>query len=197
MAATDAIPERRVLAIVVVEVQVMNGMAGCSIDDRVVGEVLSVMDEDGPKDDKYEEHEERKLVHREYERKYVIREGLCPTIRGVEGIRSKRGRYHPLVMLLVESLVYERMVQASMNPINAEIGEEEEQGELQDVVPQSRSIGRSIIHLGVSASFGKDQGKSEERHARKRHESLLDLHSNLIFEIFGMLLLLFVEYEKV
>ena len=46
-----------------------------------------------------------------------------------------KGRGHdPFVMSLMQSLVDQWMVQASMNPVDTEVREEDKEGELQQVV---------------------------------------------------------------
>lgn len=53
----------------------------------------------------------------------MIRKALGPTVNGVKGVGGKGARHDPLVMGLVQLLVHKRMVEAPMDPVDAEIGE--------------------------------------------------------------------------
>ena len=52
----------------------------------------------------------------------------------MESMRRKRCRHNPLVVWLVQTLVYGRVVQATVNPVDAEIRERDEQRELNEAV---------------------------------------------------------------
>lgn len=54
VAATQAIPQSRVLSIIVVECQVVDTVAGGAIHDGIVRHKFPIMDQDGPKVDKDE-----------------------------------------------------------------------------------------------------------------------------------------------
>jgi hypothetical protein len=65
VAAKGTVPESRILAIVVVEGQVMDSMAGGTIDDGAVGDIFAVVDHDGPDVDKGKETDICPLLQRE------------------------------------------------------------------------------------------------------------------------------------
>nr|GFD55168.1 hypothetical protein [Tanacetum cinerariifolium] len=71
VAAAHAVPERCKLAVVVVEVQVVHGMARSAVDDRRVVCILSIMDEDSPDVDKDKESNVCKLLEWKEEREDV------------------------------------------------------------------------------------------------------------------------------
>ena len=128
--ATKTVPERCELPVVVVEVQVMHGVASGSIYNWAVGNVLSVMDEHRPEVDKAEENDVGQFLQREDERKHMIRHTLRPAVEGVEGVGGVWARHNPLVVRLMKSLVDTWVVEAAVNPVNEEVREEDKQREL-------------------------------------------------------------------
>lgn len=84
-----------------------------------------------------------------------------------------------------------------MHPVDAEVGEEQKQRELQDFVPQPRAVGDGVVHFGVAADFAEDEGQSEEGHAGEGGEGLFYFEADLVFEVFWVFLLFFVEDEYV
>ena len=78
-------------------------------------------------------------------------------------------------------------MQAAVNPVDAEIGEHDEQRELQDAVVGKWLIGERIIELCVTADFGDQEGSRQQRHNRHGAHSLGDFHRNLILEILGVM----------
>ena len=54
-------------------------------------------------------------------------------------------RHDPLVVWLVEGLVHSWVVQATMNPINAKVREQDEERKLDEVVQWEWSFGRAVI----------------------------------------------------
>ena len=90
VAPTQAVPQGRELAVVVVEVQVVHRVAGGSIDDGAVGHILAVMNEDGPQVDKGEQENVCDLLQREDEGEDVVGNTLRPAIERVESVRGER-----------------------------------------------------------------------------------------------------------
>ena len=134
VAPSKAIPQSRELAVVIVEVEMVHGMTGGTIDDGAVGHIFPIVDHDGPEIDEAKQNHVRQLLQGKDEGEDMIRHGLRPAIERVEGVRGKGTRHDPLVVWLVQRLVHERMVQAAMDPVDAKIGEGDEQRELQDTV---------------------------------------------------------------
>ncbi len=90
-------------------------------------------------------------------------------------------------MRLVKSLVDHRVMQATMDPVDAEIGEENEEGELNDVVPRKRCFRRQIVQLGVTTYLSQHARCGEEGHERHGFVCLCDLHADLVLEVFWVL----------
>ena len=88
----------------------MHGVTGSAVDDGRVRNILSVMDQDGPDVDEYEENNIGKFLQRKDEREDVIRDRLREAIHRVEGVRGIRRWHDPLVMRLMEVLVDQGVV---------------------------------------------------------------------------------------
>lgn len=95
------------------------------------------------------------------------------------------GRGHdPLVVRLVEVLVDLGVVEPAVDPVDAEIGEDDEEGELDDVIPHARAILSCIVHLAVSADLGDEERHGAETHDGHGAHSLGNLHGDLVLEVF-------------
>ena len=80
---------------------------------------------------------------------------------------------------LVDALV----VQAAVDPVNAEIGEADEQWKLQPVVPDSRTLLCRVVELRVAAHFSQEPGRGEDGHDGESDVRLLHLKSDLVLEV--------------
>ncbi|KAB8349513.1 hypothetical protein FH972_023539 [Carpinus fangiana] len=205
--AAEAVPEGGELAVVVVEVavsaglvivsgvkrarrrglQVMHGVAGGTVDDEVVGGVLAVVDHDGPQVHKGEEADVGELGEGEDEGEDVVGDALGEAVERVEGVAGKGGRHYPLVVGLVQVLVDAWVVQAAVDPVDEEVGEADEEGDLQDVVPQAWAVGGAAVHLRVAAHLEEKGRQSAEGHQREGGKGLLDLQAHLVLEVLGVL----------
>src|ERR1700742_1758948 len=116
----------------------VHGVTSGTINDWVVRVVFSIVDEDGPDVDEHEESNVCKLLEGEEERENVVRRRLCESVEWVESMRCEWRRNNPFVMRLVQGLVHQRMMQAAVDPVDAEVGEEDEEWELEHVVPRKR-----------------------------------------------------------
>lgn len=145
VASSKAVPESCVLSIVVVEVQVVHGVTGGTVDDGRVVRVLAVVDQDSPDVDEDEEEDVCELGQRENEGEDVIRKTLSVAVGGVERVRGERSRHDPLVVWLVDVLVDTGMVQTTVDPVDGRVGEEEEEGKLKVVVPESRALIHCVV----------------------------------------------------
>lgn len=101
-------------------------MACSTVDDRIVGKILAVVDHDGP-----EVHEDKKrnishLLKGENEGEHMVGDRLSEAIKRMEGMARKRGGHDPLVVSLVKMLVDEWVVKPSMDPVDAEVGKDKE-----------------------------------------------------------------------
>lgn len=175
----------------------MRGVTSGAIDDRVVGKVLAVVNEDGPDVDKYKEGKVCHLVEREKQGVEVVWERLGEAIDGVEGMAGVGSGHDPFVVRLVEALVDCWMVKTAVHPVDAQVREQDEEGELCPVVPAARAVLGPLVELAVSLDFEQKTGGGEDGHAWHGGGSLLNLEGNLILQKFGVLEGLLVKYEPV
>ena len=110
VAAAKTVPQSSELAVVVVEVEVMHGMAGSTVDNGAVGNVLAIMDHDGPDVDKGKEGNIGEFLKREDEGVDVVRDTLCPAIDRVESMACEGSWHNPLVVGLMKALIEDRAV---------------------------------------------------------------------------------------
>lgn len=120
--------------------------------------------EDGPEIDESEEGNVCELLEREDEWKDVVWYTLREAIHGVEGVAGVRRRHNPPVMRFVQRLVYLGMMQAPVDPVDAQIGEGNEQGELKEVVKSKWSISGSIVEFSIATNFKQEKGRGENCH---------------------------------
>ena len=172
-------------------------MASRAIDDGIVGQILAVVDENRPEVDEDEECDIRQLLQGEEEGEDVVRQRLRKAIERVEGMAGIRRGHDPLVMGLVKVLVDERVVQVAMDPVDAEIGEDEEDGELEEVVPESRALLGRVVELAVPADFEAHQWSRAERHEGHRLVGLDDLEPDLVLDELWVVQSALVENEVV
>jgi hypothetical protein len=71
-------------------------------------------------------------MRREQVDEHVIRQALKVAIQKVEGVRGERRARDEGVVRLVNKSVDRRMVQATMDPVDARVGEDQEQGDTED-----------------------------------------------------------------
>lgn len=133
-------------------------MTSSTINNRTISHILSIMNKDSPQINKSEQENICQFLQRENERENVVRHALRPAIKRVECMRSIRARHDPFVVRLVESSIHARVVQASVDPVDEEIGETDEEGELEDTVVREWFFGDGIVEFGVSADFKDEEG---------------------------------------
>lgn len=148
---TQTIPQGRVLAIIIIESQVVDTVAGGAIDDGVVRHELAIVDQDGPEVDKDEEQNKRHFLQGEKEGKDVVGDGLGEAVEGVEGVGGEGSGHDPLVVRLVKTLVDERVMQPAMDPVDAEIGKHDEEGELEPIIGGKWGVVDQIVEFGPAA----------------------------------------------
>ena len=127
----------------------------------------------------------------------MVRYRLSKAVERVEGVRGVWSRHNPLVMWLMERLIKARVVQASVDQIDEEVGEEDEDRKLEVVVEVKGRLGRHVVQFGVASHFGCEAGSGQDRHARHGSHCLLDLHPDLVLEIFRMFECVMVENKIV
>jgi len=197
IAPPQPIPKRRILSIIIIKVQMMHRVARRAINNRGVSDVLAVVDEDGPDLDEEEEGQVCEFLQREDEGEDVVGNRLGPAVDGVEGDGGVGGRHDPFVVGFVQGFVDGGVVQAAVDEVDEAVGEEEEEGELEEVVPGEGRFGGCVVELGVAADFGEEEGRGEQGHVRHAVYGLRDLHLDLVLEEFRVLEGGLVEDEDV
>jgi hypothetical protein len=172
-------------------------VASRAVDDRVVGKILAIMNHDGPEVDKDEEDNVGMLLQGEHEDEQVVGRRLSEAIQRVEGVASKGSRHDPFVVSLVEVLVDARVVKASVNPVDAEVGEDEEQRVLENVVPEARAILGGVVKLAVAANLEEEDASRDEGNGRQSVQSRLNLKPDLVLDELGVVQGALVEDEEV
>lgn len=127
----------------------------------------------------------------------MVGDGLCPAVHGVECDCGVGGRHYPFVVGFVQGFVDGGVVETAVDEVDEAVGEDEEEGELEEVVPGEWRFGGRVVEFGVAAYFGEEEGCSEEGHVGHGVNSLCDFHADLVFEEFGVLEGGFVEDEDV
>jgi hypothetical protein len=127
----------------------------------------------------------------------MIWQGLQKAVDRMERHGCVRCRHDPFVVWLMQRFVNQRVVQSAMDQVDPEIGEDEEQRELEPVVPDAGAVDGAVVELGEAAHFGEEEGGGEHRHEGHAVCGLGDLHPDLVFEEFGVLEGGFVEDEDV
>lgn len=197
VAAAQTVPQGRELAVVEVEVEVVHGVAGGAVDDGVLGVVLAVVDHDGPDVDEHEEGDVGELLEREDEGEEVVGEALGVAVERVERVGCVGRGHDPLVVRLVQVLVDARVVQPAVDPVDAEVGEAEEERELQDVVPPAGALVHRVVDLGVAADFDEEPGSGQGGHDGEGDVRLAHLEADLVLEVSGVVEGGLVEDEDV
>ena len=75
----------------------------------------------------------------------MVGKALSVAVGGMECVRGERSRHDPLVVWLVDVLVDTGMVQTAVDPVDGRVGEEEEEGKLKVVVPESRALIHCVV----------------------------------------------------
>ena len=139
----------------------VHGVASGTVHNGAIGNVLAIMNEDSPQIDETEQENISQFLERKDERENMVWYTLRPSIKRVESVRSIRARHDPLMMRLVQSAVNARVVQASVNPVDEEIGETDEEWELQNTVIWEWFFGDGIVEFSVSADFQDEEWSSQ------------------------------------
>lgn len=120
----------------------VHGVASSAVDDWVIRVELAVVDQDRPDLDEGEEGDVCELLEGEEEGEDVVWHALRPAVKRVEGVAGEGRGQDPFVMRLVEALVDGWDVETAVNPVDAKVGEHEEEGKLQVGVPSAQVPGR-------------------------------------------------------
>lgn len=136
-------------------------------------------------------------MEREDEGEDVIGYTLQVPVQRMERMACERCGHDPLVMGLVELLVECGVMQASVDPIDAEIRKSEEERELQVVVQVKGLVGWRVVEFTVAEDFGEEESDGEDGHDRQSDQGLSDFEADLVLEVFRMRESGVVEDEKV
>ena len=71
-----------------------------------------------------------------------------------------------------------------MDPVDAEIGKEDEEGELQVVVPGEGGGAGCVVEFGVAPDFGEEEGRREDGHDGHGGHGLFHFQADLVLEVF-------------
>lgn len=161
-------------------------MAGGTVHHGTVGDILPVVDEHGPEVDEAEQENVGQLLQGEDEREDVVWDTLGPAIQGMESVGRIWTRHDPFVMWLVQGLVHQRMVQTTVDPVDEEVGEANEQGELENAIVREGFVGYTVIQLCVTSNLSDKEWGSQQRHRGHSTHRLLDFQRDLVFQELGM-----------
>lgn len=109
----------------------------------------------------------------------------------------ERCGHDPFVMRLMKCLVDSRVVETTVDPVYAEVGEDEEEGELEVVVQWEGCLGGGIVKLPITAYLSCEERVGQDSHEGHGEQRLLHLERNLVLEVFRVLEGVVVEYEEI
>ena len=139
--------------------------------------------ENRPEVDEHEQRNVREFLQWEDIGEHMIREALRKAVQWMESVARIRGRHDPLMVWLMQCFVNERMVQATMDPVDEKIREADKERKLYDVIQCERGVRRRVVKLGVTADFTQEKRGGENGHYGERDEGLFDLQPDLVLEV--------------
>jgi len=145
------------------------------------------MDENGPDLHKDEQTQVSEFLQWEEEGENVVGKTLHKAVYRMESNRGVGGWHDPLVVRLMQMLIDQRVVQTAVDEVDAEIGEDQEHGELQPVVIGEGLVGESVVELRVTTDFTEEERRGHDCNPRHGIYSLTDFHSDLVLEKLGVL----------
>lgn len=110
---------------------------------------------------------------------------------------SKGRRHDPLVVKLVQVLVDQAVVKPAMSPVDAEVGEKEEERELEEVVPEPGTIFGGVVEFAVSAHFKEEEGCCDDGHDGHGLVGCNDFKADLVLDEARVVKCSLVEDEDV
>lgn len=134
------------------------------VDNATVHRILPIMNHDRPNIHKNKQPHVRKLLQWKHKRKNMVWHALREPIKRMESMAGERRRHHPFVVRLVHLLVYLGMMQAAVYPVDERVGEQEEEWELQNVVPATGPRGGGVVDFRVAADFGDEGNDGQDAH---------------------------------
>ena len=73
-----------------------------------------------------------------------------------------------------------------MNPVDAEVGEDEEKRELENVVEGEGGVRGGVVEFGVAPDFNQEKRAGKDGHDWHGAHRLLHFEPDLIFEVLGV-----------
>lgn len=125
---------------------------------------MALTNEDCPEVDEGEESNICEFLEREDERKDVVWYTLGEAVHRVEGVAGIGRGHDPFVMRFVQNPVNLGIMQAPVNPVDTQIGEGNEQWELEEVVDSKWSVRRSVVEFPIATNFKQEEWRGENCH---------------------------------
>ena len=114
----------------------------------------------------------------------MVGHALREAIQRMESVACVWSRHDPFVMGFVENLVNLWVMQASVDPVDEEIGKDDKQGELHVVIQGKWLIGQIIVEFSVAANLAEEEGRGENSHDWESNHGLADFKGDLVLEVF-------------
>jgi len=94
-------------------------------------------------------------------------------------------------------LVHSWVVQTPVDPIDEEVGEDEEDWYLKEVVSAEWRVGEGVVHFAVAPDFKCEERDGEDGHDRHGEQCLAHFENDLVLEVFRVLECGVVKDEEV
>eukprot|EP00179_Madagascaria_erythrocladioides_P005202 CAMPEP_0198310660 /NCGR_PEP_ID=MMETSP1450-20131203/2654_1 /TAXON_ID=753684 ORGANISM="Madagascaria erythrocladiodes, Strain CCMP3234" /NCGR_SAMPLE_ID=MMETSP1450 /ASSEMBLY_ACC=CAM_ASM_001115 /LENGTH=358 /DNA_ID=CAMNT_0044013503 /DNA_START=50 /DNA_END=1123 /DNA_ORIENTATION=- len=184
--APQLVLQREKLAVVVVELEVVLDVMIGAVDDaaqrRAVRDVHLVVDRDRPQLHAEEEQQVQVALQREQEHEKVVRKALHEAVDGRERDGGEWRWHLPAVVLLVNERVQRRVVEDAVDPVDAEVGEEDEADDADRHVRPAAVVGHRRVELRVAAQLGEPHGQRVEAHDEQAPRGAANLLAHLVLE---------------
>ena len=155
----------------------VHSVACRAIDDVRIRYIFAVMNEDGPDIYEDEEGDIRDFLEGKQEREEVVWNALSEAVEGMKRV----GGVRVVVVFLAGGVV-----KATVYPVDAKVGEADEERELKVVIEREGCVRGGIVEFSVATDFKEEKGSGTDGHDRHRDHGLSDLEGNLILEVFGV-----------
>lgn len=86
----------------------------------------------------------------------------------------------------MEGFVEAGVVEGAVDPVDEEVGEADEEGELEVVVEGEGCVRRGVVEFSVAADFEEEKGSGEDGHDGHGDHGLADFEGDLVLEVFGV-----------
>lgn len=94
--------------------------------------------------------------------------------------------HDPLVVGFVEGFVEAGMVEATVYPVDTQVGKADEEGKLEVVVEREGCVRGCIVKFSVATDFKEKERSGTDGHDRHGDHSLSDLEGHLVLQVFGV-----------